>query len=49
MLSGYLLHRQRWLMSCDSKCSVALSRGAVGWSAVCDCGIPDHTHSLNFL
>ena len=19
-------------------------RGVVGWSAVCDCGIPDHTH-----
>ena len=25
--------------SCDCKCSVALSRGAVSWSAVCDCGI----------
>ena len=20
------------------------SNGAVGWSAVCDCGFPDHTH-----
>ena len=26
--------------------TVALPHGAVGWSAVCDCGIPDHTHSL---
>ena len=26
-------------MSCDSQCSVALPRGTVGWSAVCDCGI----------
>ena len=26
-------------MSCYGKCSVALSHGAVGWSAVCDCGI----------
>ena len=25
-------------MSCDSKCSVARSHGAVGLSAVCDCG-----------
>ena len=23
---------------------VALPRGAMGLSAVCDCGIPDHTH-----
>ena len=28
-----------FLMSCDSQCSVALSHGAVGWSAVCDFGI----------
>ena len=27
-------------MSCYCKCSVALPHGAVGWSAVCDCGIP---------
>ena len=26
-------------MFCYYKCSVALPRGAVGWSAVCDCGI----------
>ena len=26
-------------MSCDCKCSVALPQDAVGWSAVCDCGI----------
>ena len=26
-------------MSCNCVCSVALPRGAVGWSAVCDCGI----------
>ena len=25
---------------------VALPHGAVGWSAVCDCGIFDHTHLL---
>ena len=31
-------------MYCYYKCYVALPRGAVGWSAVCDCGIPDHTH-----
>ena len=30
------------------KCSVALPRGAVGWSTVCDCGDPDHTHLLFF-
>ena len=28
------------------KCSVAVSHGAVGWSAVRDCGIPDHIHLL---
>ena len=33
-----------FLISCDSQCSVALPHGAVGWSAVCDCAIPDHTH-----
>ena len=33
-------------MSCDSQCSVALPNGAVGWSAKCCCGIPDHTHLL---
>ena len=27
------------LMYCYYKCSVALPHGAVGWSAVCDCGI----------
>ena len=26
------------LMSLNSQCSVALTQGAVGWSAVCDCG-----------
>ena len=28
-----------FLMSCDSQCSGALPRIAVGWYAVCDCGI----------
>ena len=27
------------LMYCYYKCFVALPHGAVGWSAVCDCGI----------
>ena len=26
----------------------ALPHGATGLSAVCDCGIPDHTHLLFF-
>ena len=26
-------------MYCNYECSVALPRSAVGWSAVCDCGI----------
>ena len=30
-----------FLVSCDG--CVALSGGAIGLSAVCDCGIPDHT------
>ena len=28
---------------------VALPRGAMGLSAVCDCGIPDHNYLLLFL
>ena len=28
-----------FLMSCDSKCSVALPYCGVGWSAACNCGI----------
>ena len=28
-----------FLVSCECYCSVALPHGAVGWSAVCDCGI----------
>ena len=31
-------------MYCYNKCSVALPHGALGWSAVCDCVFPDHTH-----
>ena len=26
-------------MYCNYKCSVALPHGAVGWSALCDCGV----------
>ena len=26
-------------ISCDSQCYVALPNGAMGWSAVCGCGI----------
>ena len=33
-------------MSCDSQCSLVIAPGAVGWSAVDNCGIPDHTHFL---
>ena len=32
-------------MSCYCKCSVAYPHGAMGWSAVRDCGI-DHTYLL---
>ena len=37
-----------FLVSCDCYCSVAIPHGAVGWSAVCDCGIFYHTHLLFF-
>ena len=33
-------------MSCDCYCHVAIPHGVVGWSAVCDSDIPDHTHLL---
>ena len=33
-------------MSCKCKCSVTLPHGAVGWSALCDSGILDHTRLL---
>ena len=26
-------------MGCGCQCSVSLSQGALGWTAVCDCGI----------
>ena len=35
-------------MNCYYKCSVALPRDAMGWSAVCDCGI-SWSYSLTFL
>ena len=28
-----------FLVFCDCQCSVTLPSGALGWSAVCDCGI----------
>ena len=38
--------RESWLlsfnvlrMSCCCECSVTLSRGTMGWSSVCNCGI----------
>ena len=34
-------------MSCASQCFVALSQGAMGWSAVCDCGT-SWSYSLAF-
>ena len=37
-----------FLMSCDTQCSVALSHGAMGWSAICDCGI-SWSNSVAFL
>ena len=37
-----------YLVFCDCYCSVALSYGVVGWSAVCDCGI-SLSYSLAFL
>ena len=33
-------------MTSYCKCSVALPEGTVDWSAVCDCGHPDHHHLL---
>ena len=45
--------REIWLLcfDClpgDCYCSVVLSDGAVGWSAVCDCSIPE-SYSLNYF
>ena len=37
-----------FLVSCDSKCSVALPHGVMGYSAVCDCGISIYIH-LQFV
>ena len=37
-----------FLMSCDCYCSVALTHGVVGRSAVCDCGI-SYSYLLDFL
>ena len=38
-LVALLLHCILLRRSCYYKCSVALPHAAVGWSAVCDCGI----------
>ena len=45
LLSSWHLKRARcftlivFLVCCDFKCYLALPHGALGWSAVCDCGI----------
>ena len=38
-----------FLMSCYGTCYVALLHGAVGWTAVCDCGISLSYSILDFL
>ena len=38
-LVALLLLSYRCSVTLYYKCSVALPRGAVGWSAACDCGI----------
>ena len=35
-------------MSFDYKWFVSPPRGTAGWPAVCDCGIPGHTHIFSF-
>ena len=46
----HILNRKRkrvaLLVSCYSKSSAALPRGAMGWSALYDCGISDYTYFL---
>ena len=44
--AGYFAFIVFWI-SCYSKCPVALPYGAVGWSAVCDCGV-SWSYSLTF-
>ena len=36
---SWLLALTVFLMSCDSQCSLAFPRSAVGWFVVCGCGI----------
>ena len=36
-----------YLMSCNYKCSMAITRDAMGWSAVCDYGNTLFLYSLN--
>ena len=38
-LVAMLLLSYRYIVTIINNCSVALPRGAVGWSAVCDCDI----------
>ena len=38
-LVALLLLSYRCIVTLYYKCSVALPRGAMGWSAACDCGI----------
>ena len=54
---SFWYERDSWLlsyfvfqMSCFCKCSVALPQVAIGWSAVCDCGICwSYTHLRFFV
>ena len=44
---SWLLYFNCLLMSSDSKCSVSLSHGAVGWSTLCAFGVSFH-YSFTF-
>ena len=41
--------RELVVLLCLYSWCLALPRDATGLSAVCDCGIPDHTHLLFFI
>ena len=45
---SWLLYFNVFLMTCICWCSVAITRDAICWSAVCDSGIP-WSYSLTFL
>ena len=45
----WIRHWSTWSCARMTLCSVSLPHCAVGWSVICDCDVPSHTHLLFLL